>query len=80
MQIAPLGAIFVFGLNNLKVEAFMSKKKNPTSYQFLINTPNPKKSKKRPDPKKTLEKWGLDTTPEFSFNIFSFFLKKKYKK
>ena len=58
----------------------MSNKKKPTSYQFLINTPNPKNPKKRPDPKKTLEKLGLDTNPEFSFNIFRFFLKKKEKK
>ena len=58
----------------------MSKIKNPTSYQFLINTPNPKKPKKRPNPKKTLKKWGLHTDSELTLNIFNLPLKKKEEK
>ena len=55
----------------------MSKKQNPTSYQFVINSPSPKKTKKRPNPKKTLKKWGLHTEPEWTFSLFNIFFKKK---
>ena len=59
----------------------MSKKKNITSYQFLINEPISKPTKKivktKSNIKKTLEKRGLSTKPEWTFSFFNLLLKKK---
>ena len=79
MQIAPLGAFFVFGLINLKMEAFMSKKKSTTSYQFLINEPVNKPAKKKVNFKKRLKELGLNTDNELVIHLFNY-LKNKEKK
>ena len=56
----------------------MSKRKNTTNYQFVINEPA-KKLKNRKDPKEIYKKLGLDTKEEISFNIFNFILKRMRK-
>ena len=73
MQIAPLGAIFVFGLINLKMEAFMSNKKEYNNYQFLINEPKSKPSKKK------LKKVGDNSESKLVLHVKNYLKKIKEK-